>query len=160
MTRHFTPKDLERAKAFFAKKKLITKLPGMCCSCGKPVDRENRKTCTRCVKRMVERARKKKRDQARLLHGESLQDKLEGALRDIQQLRKEMSRLREATFKIKNHRDALYQTGYRAGIRRGIKTGVKCAVKFQERFEAGERQESLGEITRQELATMNHAYER
>lgn len=86
-------------------------------------------------------------------------ERLEGALKDIRQLRVEMSRLREALFKIKNHRALIYQKGHRAGIRLGIQKGVREAVKFQERLDGVEREESMGKITRQELATMNHAYD-
>jgi hypothetical protein len=87
-------------------------------------------------------------------------EKIESALKMIFQLRKEVSRLRESFTKIKNSRSAIYQKGHRAGKRFGIKAGVKAAVKFQERLEASERQESLGEITRQEMATISHAYDK
>lgn len=156
--RPYTQADMERAKLLFAEKKKLCAIPGNCAGCGKPNDRTNRKTCTKCCKRMVARSRERMEERAVVMQGETV-TKLESALRMIFQLRRELNAL-HASFKLMRHSRAyLYQKAYKSGKRRGIVNGVKAAAKFQERLEAGDREESFGEITRQELATMNHAYD-
>jgi hypothetical protein len=92
------------------------------------------------------------------MHGE-LCEKLESALQMIWQLRREMSALRASFKQMRNSRAYIYQRAHRSGIGLGVKRGVKAAVRFQERIDSAAREESLGEISRQELATMNHAYD-
>ena len=156
--RHYTPEQMEAARRVWAETKKRCAIPGNCTACGYPNDRTNRKTCSRCTQRVVARAKERVQESFKVLHGEML-EKLEAALRDIWQLRREINAL-HASFKLMRHSRAyVYQKGHRAGIELGIKRGVKASAKFQERLEAAAREESLGEITRQELATMNHAYD-
>lgn len=110
------------------------RLPGNCGRCGKP---SPKRTCTRC--RTYHRERKiRLRDEA--------QRTPDGVLSALAQFRRELSRLR-ATVKNMVHR---YRHGYRHGYAAG-QAGRRA------RFKRGIWMPP--EMSRQELATINHAYE-
>ena len=157
--RQYTPEPMDATKLVWAKINKLKAIPGNCVGCGYPNERAaTHKTCKKCCQRASSRQKRIIEARAKVMQGE-VPEKLEAALKMIYQLKIEMSRLREVVMKIKNHRAVIWRQGYRAGIRLGTKRGVKAAVRFQERIDAAGREETFGEITKQELSTINHAYD-
>lgn len=158
-------KSPENARKFMELQERIKRLravPENCSNCGKPKESMEFRTCLKCRLRNRSNAQKM-RDQARSVAVqtlETMQQRLSDFAKELAQIRSELSKLRQLVRKMKPDRNLFYFRGRRGGIKIGMKKGILLAKKFRENCEAASIQESLGEISDQELAQINHAYDK
>lgn len=125
-----------KSEAFFARLQARRKIPGNCGRCGKPHGDKTNKICRKCRDHHNEYYRKK---------AAALKQQKDAAL---EELSRRVGSLENELARMLIDRRAAYRNGYYAG-----KAWKKKAFSRQRNFDA------YPSITKQELATMNHAYE-
>lgn len=129
------PEHRAKAERFWENLSAKRKQPGNCCRCGKPHDGEYRQ-CDKCRVRVA--ALKSKRQAKGMTLAECVVM--------VNQCRREVTKLRELIKQVRRTKWNAYNRGYTAGKKHGL--------------EVEKYHNTLPEISKQELATMNHAYDR
>ena len=130
----------DKARAFHAMQAALRKLPGNCGRCGKP-NSNGFKQCDRC------RAYQK-RYKAELTGNKLLTVPQEFA-KAMEQFRRELNAIRRTVKVMANARRESYLRGFMAGQINRRRNRNKHLAKYLDAYPT---------ITKQELATMNHAY--
>ena len=111
--RKYTQAQMDAARLVWAKQKKLKAIPGNCTGCGKPNDRPNLKTCSRCNERIKARAKERIEERAKVmldgLHDDMV-EKVETALKIGYQLKIEISKIREMVKKLPRRSKNLYAT--------------------------------------------------
>lgn len=133
----------EKSKDFFARLLARRQTPGNCVRCGHKNPQPKYKTCPRCLAAV---ARRKK-------------EALEKPTVETRAVVKRIESLEMAVANLQHAHSKIYQRAYRAG-QQSIRIAAKRAAREVERLDAHRYADALPTIHPQELATMNHAYDR
>jgi hypothetical protein len=130
------PEHRAKAEKFWSNLAANRKLPGHCSRCGKKHDGQFRQ-CDVCRKKL-------KAYKARRLVEREQYDPSK-AMAMIHQMRRELTKLRELIQAVRRTKWNGYNRGYRVGTKHGL--------------ELAKYADTLPSISKQELSTMNHAYD-
>lgn len=134
----------DKSKAFFARIIARRNAPGNCIRCGHNNSQPNHKTCPRCLASV------------RLRRLSALQKQCEPKRADIEAMQRRISSLETSVANLQISHNNIYQRAFRAGK----KSIIEAAKREVERIEAGRYEDAMPLISKQELSTMNHAYDR